>query len=115
MDNLFGQIDLTLISRLMKEQPSLIKKVQFKDGEHMLLNVNVGLRQQPSNIGCTHYIRASVKRDDAVPGMKYYLGDLKPSTFGNNATAQTQQQQVQQAPPLPQVPPEPKDEDQFPF
>ncbi len=97
MENMFGQIDLTILGRLVRNHPSLVKKVQFKDGEHQLLNINVNERQQASDKGHTHYIRASVKKEEMVQGVNYYIADLKPSTFGSN-TAQSQPQSKQSAP-----------------
>lgn len=81
MGNLYGEIDLTLLGRLVRNHPSLVKKVQFKDGEHQLLNINVNERQQASEKGNTHYIRASVKKEEMVQGVNYYLGDLKVSQY----------------------------------
>lgn len=107
MENMFGQIDLTILGRLVRNHPSLVKKVQFKDGEHQLLNINVNERQQASEKGNTHYIRASVKKEEMVHGVNYYLGDLKPSTFGGNNV-----QQQQQPRPAKQ---ETKEDEDFPF
>lgn len=81
--NLFGQLDLTALSNLCKQHPQLVKEVQFKDGVHRLLNIDVAARQQPSDHGHTHYIKASCKKDQQMQGVKYYLADLKPSTYGN--------------------------------
>lgn len=107
MGNLYGEIDLTILGRLVRNHPSLIRKVQFKDGEHQLLNINVNERQKQSDKGHTHYIRASVKKEEIVQGENYYLADLKPSTFGaNNA------QQQQQPKPAKQ---ETKEDEDFPF
>ena len=95
MVNLYGQLDLTILGRLVRNHPSLVRKVTFKDGEHQLLNVNVNERQQPSEKGHTHYIRASVKKEEMVQGENYYLGDMKPSTFGNNPAQPQTQKPVQ--------------------
>lgn len=91
----FGQIDFTVLCRLWKQHKELFKMVQFKDGEHAVLNCNFNERQQPDEHGNTHYLQAACKKADRKEGVNYYIGNqFKPSK--NNGQQQPQKQQEQQ-------------------
>ena len=96
--NYYGQIDFTLLCRLWREQPELFTKVQFKDGEHTLLKVNLNERQQPDQHGNTHYLKANCKKSAQKEGVNYYVGgSFKPSenNSGRPATASVMQEPAQ--------------------
>lgn len=94
MNNLYGSIDLTILGNIVRQHPSLVREVTFKDGTvHKFLQVDVSERKQPSDKGHTHYIKASCKKEAQVQGVNYFVADLKPSTYGNQP-----QQAVVQAP-----------------
>lgn len=81
-----GQIDLTIIGRLMRENPNLIRKVNFKDGEHQLLNIAISSMKQPDNYG--NDLTVSCKPKDAPIDNKWYIGKLKTwPEKGNSASA----------------------------
>ena len=63
MDNLFGSLDLTLLGNLVRNHPELVREVQFKDGMHKLLNVDVLEKRQQDNYGNIATIKASCKKD----------------------------------------------------
>ena len=75
--NYFGQIDLTKIGIITRRHPELVKKAQFKDGEHMLLNISLYDLQSPDKYGNTATIKARCKKDEQKEGVNYYLGNLK--------------------------------------
>lgn len=94
MSNLYGSIDLTILGNIVRQHPSLVREVTFKDGSnHKFLQIDVSERRQPSEKGNTHYIKATCKKDQQMQGVNYFIADLKPSTYGN---------QPQQAAPLPE-------------
>lgn len=95
MSNLYGSIDLTILGNIVRQHPSLVREVQFKDGIHKMLNIDVNERKQPSDKGATHYIKASCKKEQQVQGVNYFVADLKPSQYG---AASQQQPAVQAAP-----------------
>lgn len=69
------QIDLTVVGRLMRENADLVKKVNFKDGEHQLLNVIVGDRKEVDNFG--NNLNISCRPKDAQKDNKWYIGKGK--------------------------------------
>lgn len=81
MKNLYGSIDLTLIGRIVRQHPELIRKVQFKDGEHQLLNINIHDKREAGQYGNIAYIKAACKKDQQREGINYYLANLKLSQF----------------------------------
>lgn len=76
----YGEIDLTKLGQIVRKHNSLVKKVQFKDGEHQLLKVAILLKESPDKYGNTANIKVTCKRDLEVEGVQYFVGDLKPST-----------------------------------
>ena len=76
---LFGQIDLTKIGALIQQQPELIRRVNFKDGEHMLLAINVNDMQRTDEHGNTHSITAYCRKDERKPELNYFIANLKSS------------------------------------
>jgi hypothetical protein len=88
MKNLYGQLDLTRIGEIAKAHPELVKEVQFKDGVHKLLNVNVRYRAQAGQYGNVAYINAAVKKDAQKEGVNYYIADLKESNYESNPSTE---------------------------
>lgn len=79
MTNLYGSICLSDIPK------ELI--TESKNGKKYL-NIEVTALRQPSWYGATHAVKMSVKKADRKEGVNYYIGNLKPSKFGNeDATA----------------------------
>ena len=108
MDNLYGQIDLTVLGKLVRQHPELVRKVNFKDGEHQMINVDVFEKQQQDQYGNVATIKASCKKDQQKEGLSYYLANLKVSQYQND----NQQQSRPQAAPAPQSQ---NDDDSLPF
>ena len=106
MDSLYGQLDLTVLGKIVRQHPELIKKITFKDGEHQLINIDVFEKQQADQYGNIATIKASCKKDQQKQGVNYYLANLKVSQYQNNSQQQTQQP----APPL-----APQDDSDLPF
>lgn len=86
MQNLYGSICLSdILGELITES---------KNGKKYL-NIEVTALRQPSQYGATHAVKMSIKKADRKEGVNYYIGNLKPSKFGNeDATA------IQVAPPV---------------
>lgn len=76
----YGQIDLTKLGRIVKQHPELVKKVDFKDGEHKLFNISILESDQPDNYGNIGTVRVDCKRDEQKQGLSYFVGNLKEST-----------------------------------
>lgn len=72
--NLYGSICLSDIPR------ELIK--EHENGRRYL-NIEIKELATPSKFGATHAIKASVKREDRKEGVNYFIGNLKPSQYGN--------------------------------
>lgn len=89
--DLYGSICLTDIDK------SLITTA--KNGKQYL-NIELRERREPSQYGHTHYIKQVAKADQRKDGVNYYIGDLKPSQYQQQAPQQAPQQQVRQAPPV---------------
>jgi hypothetical protein len=90
----YGQLDLTLIGQIVKQQPELVKKVNFKkDGkEHQLINVSILVNDdgQPNQYGKVGAVRMDCK--EKKDGISYFVGDLKLSGFSNQQAPQPQQE-----------------------
>lgn len=99
MANLFGSICLTDIPR------ELIQTSE-KNGKKYL-SVIIAERRTPSQYGYTHYIKAYAKRGEVAQEVNLYIGELKPSQYGND-------NQQQAAAPSPKPSAEGKDDD-LPF
>ena len=112
MKNLFGSIDLTLLGKIVRQHPELVRKVQFKDGEHQLLNIDVQEKREQDQYGNVAYVKASCKKDQQREGLNYYLANLKVSQFQDGQ----QQSPVPNAKPFeqPQAPAQ-SAEDDLPF
>lgn len=81
MQNLYGSICLSdILGELITES---------KNGKKYL-NIEVTALRQPSQYGATHAVKMSVKKADRKDGVNYYIGNLKPSKFGNENAAATQ-------------------------
>lgn len=111
MDNLYGSLDLTILGKLVRQHPELVRKVNFKDGEHQLLNIDVFQKQQPDQYDNVATIKASCKKDQQKEGLNYYLANLKVSQYQND------NQQPQQRPASQQPAPQQSanDNDDLPF
>lgn len=79
MANLYGSICLTDIPK------ELITTAQ--NGKKYL-NIEVNEMKQPSQYGATHAVKASVKKADRKEGVNYFIGNLKPSKYGNGEATQ---------------------------
>lgn len=75
MVNLYGSICLSDIPK------ELI--TTSKNGKKYL-NIEVNELRQPSQYGATHAVKMSVKKAECKDGVNYYIGNLKPSKFGND-------------------------------
>lgn len=73
--NLYGSICLSDIPK------ELI--VQHENGKKYL-NIEIKELTTPSNYGTTHTVKASVKKAERKEGTNYYIGNLKPSQYGND-------------------------------
>jgi hypothetical protein len=98
MDNLYGSLDLTILGKLVRQHPELVRKVNFKDGEHQLLNIDVFQKQQPDQYDNVATIKASCKKDQQKQGLSYYLANLKVSQYQNDNQQQQQPARQNQAP-----------------
>ena len=87
----FGQIDLTKIAAIVQQQPELVRKATFQDGEHMLLAVNINDMQRTDAYGNTHTITAYCRKDDRQQNLNYFIGNLKPNATEPQAAADTNQ------------------------
>ena len=85
--NYYGQLDLTKLGQIIAAHPERIKKVQFKDGEHQLLDIDFRTKD-PDQYGNKAYIKASIRNADKVEGVNYFVADLKESQYGNEPQAQ---------------------------
>lgn len=80
MTNLFGSICLSDIPKELITTANNGKKY---------LNIEVKEMRQPSQYGHTHTVKASVKKGERKDDVNYYIGNLKPSKFGNETAPQT--------------------------
>ena len=88
--DLFGQIDLTVLYKVINEHKELIKEVQFKDGTtHKLINISVNERKNP-HYGKTHYAKVYIKGNDGN-GSNVYIADFKPSQLNYHNNVQQSQ------------------------
>jgi len=108
MENLYGSLDLTVLGKLARQHPELVRKVNFKDGEHQLINIDVFGKQQPDQYDNVATIKASCKKDQQKEGLSYYLANLKVSQYQND---NQQQQPARQN----QAPQQSADDDSLPF
>ena len=106
MENLYGNLDLTVLGNLVRQHPELVREVDFKDGKHKLLNIDVYQKQQEDQYGNVATIKATCKKEQQKQGVNYYLANLKVSQYQNNSQQQTQQ-------PAPQL--APQDDSDLPF
>lgn len=87
----YGQLDLTKIAALVQQQPELVRRVNFRDGEHMLLPINVNDMQRTDEHGNTHSITAYCRKDDRNPNLSYFIANLKPSNNDQQPPIDTSQ------------------------
>ena len=97
MKNMYGSIDLTVLGKLVRNHPDLVKTIIFKDGEHKVINIDVFAKREEDQYGNVAYIKATCKRDEQKEGLNYFLANLKESKFQDAPV-----QQSQQAAPAPQ-------------
>lgn len=89
MSNYYGKIDLTRLGQIVEAHPERIRRVQFKDGEHQLLDIDIR-EKAPDNYGNAAYIKVGVRNADKKEGINYYVADLKVSQFGDIQTQQAE-------------------------
>lgn len=80
MSNYYGKIDLTRLGQIIKAHPERIKRVQFKDGEHQLIDINVREKAR-DNYDNVAYINVGVRSADRKEGVNYFIADLKASQY----------------------------------
>ena len=89
----YGQLSLTRLGEIARQQPELVKEVQFKDGhKEKFLNISILADEQPNQYGKVGAVRVDCK--DKKDTLNYYVGDLRQSNF----VQQQQPQQPQQRP-----------------
>lgn len=106
MTNLYGSICLSDIPK------ELI--TTSKNGKKYL-NIEVNKLQKPSPYGATHAVKMSVKKGERKEGVNYYIGNLKPSKFGNDSAENSSQIAPAAAVPPAVVDDAPIDNDDLPF
>lgn len=106
MTNLYGSICLSDIPK------ELI--TTSKNGKKYL-NIEVNKLQKPSPYGATHAVKMSVKKGERKEGVNYYIGNLKPSKFGNDSAETSPQVAPAAAVPQTVVDDAPIDDDDLPF
>lgn len=75
--NYYGQIDLTECKRAVQDGKA--KKIEKKDGTHILLNVNI-VATPDSKYGDSHFVCvARTKEEREQDGKSYYIGNIKES------------------------------------
>lgn len=116
MSNYYGKIDLTRLGQIIKAHPERIKRVQFKDGEHQLIDINVREKAR-DNYDNVAYINVGVRSADRKEGVNYFIADLKASQY--EGEGQKQANPPQQAAPCSffdeigtNVPPQPQTDPQ---
>lgn len=98
MENLYGNLDLTVLGKLVRQHPELVREVEFKDGKHQLLNIDVFGKQQADQYGNVATIKASCKKDQQKEGLSYYLANLRISQYQNDNQPQQRPASQQPAP-----------------
>lgn len=93
MSNYYGKIDLTRLGQIIKAHPERIKRVQFKDGEHQLIDINVR-EKATDNYDNVAYINVGVRSADRKEGVNYFIADLKASQFNGDAKQANPPQQA---------------------
>ena len=111
MKNLYGQLDLTVLGKLVRQHSDLVKTVIFKDGEHQLINIDVFAKRETDKYDNVAVIKASCKKDSQKEGLSYYIANLKESKFQDAPVQQSQQA----PPPQPVQQQEPAANDDLPF
>lgn len=106
-----SQIDLTKLGRIVREHPEVVKKVQFKDGEHLLINGTIRTSNFPDEY---HTEIMSAKPKDVKPQSKeewkyWEVGTTKLMEEENSQPQQTSAP-VQSAPVQPTAPTQPTEE-----
>lgn len=96
MKNLYGQLDLTVLGKLVRQHSDLVKTVIFKDGEHQLINIDVFAKRETDKYDNVAVIKASCKKDSQKEGLSYYIANLKESKYQEEQQNQPQQQPVSQ-------------------
>ena len=91
MENLYGQLDLTMLGRLVRQHQELVREVNFKAGPHKLLNIDVYAKQQADQYGNVACIKASCKKEQHIQGLCYYLANLKVSQYQDGEQRQQRQ------------------------
>ncbi len=96
MKNLYGQLDLTVLGKLVRQHSDLVKTVIFKDGEHQLINIDVFAKRETDKYDNVAVIKASCKKDSQKEGLSYYIANLKESKYQEEQQNQPKQQPVSQ-------------------
>lgn len=99
--NLYGYICLSDIPKELVTEGKNGKKY---------LSIEVNELREPSQYGTTHAVKVSVKKEQKREGVNYYVGNLKPSKYGNNESDESKLQ-----PTTAEQPPLPANDDDLPF
>lgn len=80
----YGSIDLTELGNVVRKQPSLVREVQMKSGEtHKFVNIDIYCKDEPDGFGNSASVKVGCKKDDRMDGVKYFIGNLKASKYGD--------------------------------
>lgn len=102
--NLFGSICLTDIPKEAITTVANGKKY---------LNIEIHERREIGKYGDTHNIKIYIKPEQRVEGKNYYIGNLKPSRYGNEQPQAANQQATEI--PAPRYNEQPMEDDGLPF
>jgi len=99
MANYYGSIDLTVLGKIIRQHPELIRKVNFRNGEeHQMLNIDVFTKEVEDQYGNTASIKVSCKKESQKQGLNYYVANLRKSQFQDGGQQSQNNQQQQQQP-----------------
>jgi len=84
MSDLYGQINLTKLGEIVRNNPELVKEVTFKDGrKEKMININV-YEKEKDQWGNTAYLKVACKPENRkMDKSAYYLCDLKEAPNPN--------------------------------
>lgn len=76
----YGEIDLTKLGQIARQHEELVKKVNCKDGVHLIVKAVVLDKERTDEHGSTATLKVDCKREEERNGLNYFLGDYKPCT-----------------------------------
>lgn len=91
MANYFGAIDLTLLGKIVKAHPELVKVSERNN--HKYIGIDIYEKEQEDEYGNRASVKVSCKKENRKEDLKYYISNLKLSQFqGNNTQTETSTQ-----------------------